>query len=68
MFGEPNKGIHFHVFGIAIVDVCMTLLAALVLSKLFSIKFVYTTIGMFLLGIIAHRVFRVHTTIDKLLF
>lgn len=66
--GVPGKGIHTHLFGIAITDVIMTVLFAWILSRVFKWKFMYVVILFFLLGIIAHRIFCVPTTIDKLLF
>lgn len=67
-FGEPGKGIHTHVCGLAIFDVIMTLLVAWGIAKLCKLNLLYTTIGLFLLGILAHRIFNVRTTVDKLLF
>jgi hypothetical protein len=67
--GIPNKGIHSYRFlGLAIVDVVMTIIAALLISYFFKLSFVYTTLALFLLGIILHKLFCVRTTIDKLLF
>ena len=67
--GIPNKGIHSYRFlGLAIVDVIMTIIGAILLSYFFKISLVYTTISLFFLGIILHRLFCVRTTIDKLLF
>jgi hypothetical protein len=66
--GIPGKGSHTHFFGIAIIDVIMTIVGAFVLSYLFKWNFIYTMIILFVLGIIAHRLFCVRTTIDKLLF
>lgn len=82
IFGEPGKGIHSHrLFGVAIVDVVMTIIGAYLLSKYFpktkifsrdgspqKLNFVYTMISLFILGILMHRLFCVRTTIDKLLF
>jgi hypothetical protein len=68
-FGEPNKGIHsYRLFGIAIADVIMTILAAYLISYFFNISFTYTAIILFGLGIILHRLFCVRTTADKILF
>lgn len=67
--GEPNKGIHSYRFmGVAIMDVIMTILAAYLISIFFKYNFIYTTIVLFILGIILHRLFCVRTTVDKLLF
>jgi hypothetical protein len=67
--GEPNKGIHsYRLFGVAIADVVMTIIAAFIISYFFKVSFVYTSIVLFILGIILHRIFCVKTTIDKVLF
>ena len=67
--GEPNKGIHSYRFmGVAIMDVIMTILAAYLISIFFKYNFIYTTIVLFILGIILNRLFCVRTTVDKLLF
>lgn len=68
-FGEPGKGVHsYRIFNIAIVDVVMTLIGALIISYLSGIKFIWSALGLFLVGILLHRVFCIRTTLDKLLF
>ena len=67
--GEPGKGIHsYRIGGIAIADVIMTIIGAYFISFMFRWNFIYTLIGLFLLGIILHRIFCVRTTVDKILF
>ena len=67
--GIPNQGLHSYRFlNLAIVDVIMTFLAAILLSYFFKISLLYTSIFLFSLGIILHRLFCVRTTIDKLLY
>jgi hypothetical protein len=66
--GIPGKGIHFHVFGVAIMDVIMTILSGALLAYLFKWNYLWTIIILFLLGIILHRLFCVKTTLDKALF
>ena len=74
MLGIPGKGLHrFRIFNIAIVDVLLSILLAMVVYYLlkylkYKVKFCYILIFVFLLGIILHRVFCVKTPIDKLLF
>ena len=69
MLGVPGKGIHsYRIGGIAIADVIMTIIGAFIISFLTGWSFLYTLIGLFILGIILHRLFCVRTTIDKLLF
>ena len=62
--GIPGQGVHFHVFGIAIVDVVSTILGAWLLSKWTKVSFLYTTLGMFILGILLHKLFCVKTTLN----
>ena len=67
--GVPRKGVHsLRVGGIAVVDVAMTLVGAYIIAYYARASFAWTAAGLFLLGIILHRLFCVRTTIDKLLF
>ena len=69
ILGVPGQGPHsYRIFNIAIVDVILTIILAYILSYIFKISFVKTSIILFILGILLHRVFCVRTTIDKLLF
>jgi len=69
IFGSPGKGLHkYRIYNIAIIDVLITIIIAIIISYLFKINFIYTIIILFLAGIIIHRIFCVRTTIDKLLF
>ena len=69
IFGEPNKGVHsYRIFNIAYMDVVATILGSILLARLMKWNYLYTMIGMFLLGIVLHRLFCVRTTVDKLLF
>lgn len=64
--GEPNKGVHSYRFlGVAIMDVIMTIIGAYVISLITRFNFIYILLGLFLLGILFHRVFCVDTTIDR---
>jgi fatty acid desaturase len=67
--GEPGKGIHsYRFFGVAIMDVIMTLIGAAIISYFSGYSFLYVAIFLFILGIILHRLFCVRTTVDKVLF
>ena len=69
MFGKPGQGAHsYRILNIAVVDVVATILVAVLFSYVFQTPLLYTTIGMFILGILMHRVFCVRTTVDKVLF
>ena len=75
LFGKPGEGAHsIRIFNIAIVDVLSTILLAIFIYYLLKLGFnIHISIWWILLicfiaGIIAHRIFCVRTTIDKLLF
>ena len=65
LLGEPGKGVHFHVCGIAIVDVLMTIIGAYLISTGFNTNFFNTLLILFLLGMILHLIFCVETTVNK---
>lgn len=70
IFGKVNQGIHsYRLFNVAILDVIFTILFGLILYIIFpQLNIYYILIFLFLLGIFAHRLFCVQTTIDKSLF
>jgi hypothetical protein len=69
IIGKPGEGAHsIRFLGVSIVDVLVTLLAALLISWIFKIHVFYTIIPLFFSGIILHRMFCVNTAIDRLLF
>ena len=69
ILGVPGQGPHsYRIFNIAIVDVILTIILAYIISYIYKISFVKTSIILFILGILLHRLFCVRTTIDKLLF
>lgn len=69
MFAKPNTGPHqYRIFNIAIVDVVLTILLAYGISWFFNYPFLPTLGISFFIGIIAHRLFCVRTTVDKFLF
>lgn len=67
--GVPGTGAHsIRIGNVAIVDIGLTLVGAYIISRIARTSFAWTTVGLFLLGIIMHRMFCVRTTIDKLIF
>jgi len=71
ILGKINHGVHsYRVLDLAIFDVLMTFVGAYYLQKLYFKRYTYVqvTVGLFLLGIILHRLFCVRTTIDKFIF
>lgn len=77
-FGVPGTGLHaYRVGDVAVLDVAQTVVGAGVLTYVghavlgtpWSIEaFIIVLILLFIVGIIAHRVFCVRTTVDKWLF
>jgi len=69
IFGKPGTGVHsIRFMGVAIVDVILTFIGALLISYYTKYSLLWVTIILFGLGILAHRLFCVRTTLDKLLF
>lgn len=69
MLGMPDKGIHsYRLFGVAIVDVISTLIGGWIIAYFMKWNKLYTIGGLFILGIILHKIFCVKTTVNKLLF
>lgn len=77
IFGVPGTGIHSYRFmNIAIVDVLTTLILAFVIHQFILeywldihwISIWWVLLACFILGILAHRLFCVRTTVDKLFF
>jgi hypothetical protein len=67
--GVPGQGVHsVRLGGVAVVDVLLTIVGAYVIAYFTRTSFAWTAAGLFLLGIILHRLFCVRTTIDRLLF
>ena len=65
LFGEPGKGIHTHVYGVAIADVAMTAGAAIIIGKATNKSIPAVFVGLMALGVVAHWYFGVPTTLNK---
>jgi hypothetical protein len=69
LFGIPKQGIHsWRIFDMAMADILQTLVGAALISYVFKLPLFYCVIGLFLLGIILHRLFCVKTTVDRWIF
>jgi hypothetical protein len=69
MLGIPRQGVHqYRLGGLAIVDVVLTFLLALVVSRWIRQSFWWVLLVLFVLGIGLHRLFCVRTQLDTLLF
>lgn len=69
IFGQENTGIHsIKLFNIAIVDFIFTVLGAVLIAWYFKWNVLIVFAILMILGIIAHRLFCVNTTINKMIF
>jgi tetrahydromethanopterin S-methyltransferase subunit C len=69
LLGVPSQGVHsYRLFHVAIADVLLLVLFSLWLKNALRIKYVEALFIGFIIGVIAHRVFCVRTTLDRALF
>lgn len=69
LFGKPREGVRkYRIFDIAVFDTLFVVLIGWFLAWITKIHIIIVLLGLFILGIIVHRVFCVRTGIDKLLF
>jgi hypothetical protein len=69
IFGKPNEGVHsIRFMNLAVVDIISTIIGGFLIGKYFNLNIYLTIFTLFLLGIIAHRLFCVKTQVDKILF
>ena len=69
ILGEPGKGIHTHIMGLAYIDIIFTIIGAYLITCIFpNINLWYCLLILFIIGIICHRLFCVRTKVDRLLF
>jgi hypothetical protein len=69
LFGEPREGLRkYRIFDIAIFDTLVVILIGAVISFVTKVNIWIVLIVLFLLGILAHRLFCVRTGVDRLLF
>lgn len=66
IFGKPKEGVHrYRIFGMALVDLGLTVGAAFLLSVYFKWNFFVTFLGLMVLSIGVHGLFGVNTTLMK---
>ena len=64
----PGEGIHFHVFGVAIMDLLATILGAYFITWKTGLGLPLVLTILFIIGIVIHRMLGIHTTFDKIIF
>ena len=71
MFGTPGltTGLRaYRIYEIAVLDVSVTLVCAVLMAWFFRLPYLQTIIAIFIIGIFIHRLFCVRTSVDKMLF
>jgi hypothetical protein len=69
IFGKPNEGVHsIRFMNLAVIDVILTIMGGFFIARYYKLNIYLTIFTLFLLGIIAHRLFCVKTQVDKILF
>jgi len=69
IFGKPNQGVHkYRIMGLALVDVVMTVIAAMFISYVWQHNPYAIILLLFILGVIFHKVFCVETKLNKMIF
>ena len=69
VFGKAGTGVHsVRLYNVAVLDVIGTIVGATVLARVFRWNVWLTNALAFLLAILAHRLFCVNTTVNRLLF
>jgi len=69
IFGKPGTGVHsYRLFGVAIVDVVLTIILGIFISKVTGLNQNLSILYCFLAGIVLHHLFCVKTTVEILIF
>lgn len=69
IFGKPGEGVHkYRIMDVAIVDLIMTIVFSYFIARYFGYDFKKTLASVMVIGIIAHKLFCVDTTINKMIF
>jgi hypothetical protein len=71
LFGKAGstEGLRkYRIFGIAVLDVSVTVVCAVLFAWVFKLPYIQTIVAIFILGIVVHRAFCVRTAVDKMIF
>lgn len=69
VFGKEREGVHsIRVFDIAVVDLGLTVIAAVILARFLKLHVLVVFVVLMIVAVVAHRLFCVNTTIDRFLF
>ena len=66
--GEPGKGVHAaRIFGLALNDTLMTIVASIITAYLFNISFLASFIAWFVAGEVLHYLFGTNTAFLRMI-
>lgn len=69
VFGKPHEGVHrWRFLGFASIDLLGTALIAFLISCYFRGRFIVIFLSLMAIAIVAHRLFCVNTTLNKMIF
>ena len=71
LFGKAGttEGLRkYRIIGIALFDVSVTVVCAILFAWFFRLPYIQTVVAIFILGIFVHRAFCVRTAVDKMIF
>jgi hypothetical protein len=62
LLGVPGQGVHAtRILGMSLNDWLATIILAILISLMFNVNFVYSLVGLFVLGEVLHYVYGVKT-------
>lgn len=69
VFGKEREGVHsIRVFDIAVVDLGLTVIAAVILARFLKLHVLVVFVVLMIVAVVAHRLFCVNTTVNRFLF
>lgn len=69
VFGKEREGVHsIRVFDIAVVDLGLTVIAAVILARFLKLHVLVVFAVLMIVAVVAHRLFCVNTTVNRFLF
>lgn len=68
IFGKPNEGLHAHrTYGFATIDIVLTIIAAIIISKYWKYTFISALISLFIIAQVLHYLVGVETAFIKMM-
>lgn len=69
LFGKPGEGVHqYRIFDMGLIDIAVTIAVGCIIANATGWPIGWVLGGLFLLGIVVHRILCVRTRVDRWLF